>query len=316
MLGSFFKKKSTDEKADEKKAKSGKAAKKFSWKKIISFNFSEINQGFFDEIEEALILGDVGGSEVVKIMQLFREKIAEEKIKSIDAAQHQLKQIFKSRLVERPLVWDESKLPILVMMGINGVGKTTTIAKLSQFYSAQFPEQVWGAADTFRAAATQQLEAWSKELAAHLINKGEGADPASVAFDSIHSALARKNKTGENKVLAIIDTAGRLHNKEALMSELKKIVRVSDKFENQVDRKNILVLDATLGINGFEQAKVFHEKIGLDGIILTKMDTLAKGGSVFSISNHFNLPIWFTTFGESLENISPFNIEEYIESII
>ncbi len=298
-----------------KSANETKPKNKFNWKKIITFNFSEINPAFYENLEEQLLLGDLGGKQVILIMEELKQAINQYKIKEISSAKEKLKDILKAKFTSTPLTFSSELNPVICFLGVNGTGKTSTLAKVSYYYQEKYPQQIWGAGDTFRAAATIQLNQWADIRKASLVNKGEGADPASVAYDTVHAALAKANKVN-HQVLSLLDTAGRLHNNAPLMDELGKIMRIIDRFKEKVERKNLLILDATLGINGFEQAKIFHEKIGLDGIILTKMDTLAKGGSIFSIADNFKLPIYFTTFGEQMQDLAPFNLEEYLDSII
>ena len=306
MLNSFFKKKLPP--------KDEKGKKKFKWGKIISFKSSIINEDFYDDLEEQLLLGDLGGRQALNIIADLKKGIKELKIEDLVSAKEKLKSILKKKFSTTSLSFLPDRLPVICLMGINGVGKTSSLAKISHYFKPTYPIQVWGAADTFRAAATVQLKKWAETTQAQFISKGPGADAASVAYDTIHSALS-KNLKGE-PTMALIDTAGRLHNKENLMNALAKLIRITDRFQDKIDRKNFLVLDAALGINSFEQAKIFHEKIGVDGIIVTKMDTLAKGGVMMSITENFKIPILFTTSGEALTDFHPFNLDEYVASIV
>ena len=289
--------------ADNKKIKKTR----FGWQKI--FNFKEFNEDFYEELEETLLLADFGGQNTITIIEEFKDKIKTENIKSKEDAILALQNIIKTYFLEAPLLLNDNKLDVLCIIGINGVGKTTTIAKLGHFFKSQNKDTIFGAADNFRAAAVQQLEEWGEKVGIPVIGNREGTDSAASAYDTVHSALAQK------KDIAIIDTAGRLHTKKSLVDQLGKLIRVVDKFSEQIQRKNILVLDATLGQNGYEQAKVFKEVVGIDGLILTKLDTQSKGGVVVNISKEIGVPVYFTCHGEKMEEMSVFNIEEYVKSL-
>ena len=280
---------------------------RFGWKKI--FSFSELKTDFYEELEENLILADVGGKNSLRIIDSFKKEINNEKIKNKETALLLFKSILKKFFIEKSLQLHPSKLNVVMIIGINGVGKTTLVAKLCHHFSEN-NDIILGAADTFRAAAVEQLKNWGNRLGVQVINQSSGADPASVVYDTIHSALSKK------KNLALIDTAGRLHNKTNLLEQLKKTVGITDKFPKQIHRITLLVLDATQGLSGFEQVKSFGQYIPLDGLILTKCDTEAKGGILLAISEAFKLPIFYYTFGEKPSDIKPFSVDEYINSLV
>ena len=293
----------------KKEKPSGQISKahRFGWKKI--FSFSQLHEGFYQELEESLILSDVGGKNALRLLGAFKERIKEQKIKHPQAATDLFKSILSACFIEEPWQLSKDKLNVVMVIGINGVGKTTTIAKLCHLLKKD-NHILLGAADTFRAAAVEQLTDWGKRWDLPVISQSPGADPASVAYDTIHSGLAN------SKDLAIIDTAGRLHNKDNLLSQLNKIVNITDKFPNQIHRSVLLVLDATQGLSGFEQVKSFGRSIALDGLILTKCDTGAKGGILLAISEEFKLPIYYYTHGERPEDIARFSVVEYVDSLI
>lgn len=283
--------------------------KKFSWGKL--FSFSKLDDRYFQEMEEKLIESDTGGSVSLSIIETFRKRIKEEKIKESREARDILKGIIKNYFKMTELSLSDDRLNVFVIIGVNGVGKTTTISKLAHYYSKQNKKKIiLGAADTFRAAAKEQLEEWGRRLDLPVIGQPAGSDAASVAYDTVHSALAKGSE------IAVIDTAGRLHNKANLVEQLDKLERVIDKFKDRIVKKTFLILDATLGQSGFEQAKIFKEKPGVDGIIITKLDTEARGGVLISISEKLKLPVWFISYGEKMDDFSPFLVEEYLNSIL
>lgn len=284
--------------------------KKGFWSQLLVRN--EINDDFFETLEETFIKADLGATVSIETVASFRNILKQKNIKNIEEAIKELKNILKKLLISHKLTFAEKKVPVLCLTGVNGVGKTTTLAKLSYHYRAQNYSVVIAAADTFRAAAIPQLEEWAKRTEAQLINKGHLSDAAAVAYDAVEATLAK----GGMKSICLIDTAGRLENKSHLMEQLGKLIRILGRFSEYTDLKKILVVDATLGRNGVDQAKVFIEKIGLDGIILTKVDTQAKAGFLLTISHELQLPIFFITYGESLETLSPFDSNEYLEAML
>ncbi|HMB01714.1 MAG TPA: signal recognition particle-docking protein FtsY [Spirochaetota bacterium] len=290
-----------------KKSGDSKRKKKFGWNKI--FSLSEISDDFYEKLEEQLIAADTGGKNSLAIIEKLRQEIERNNIKTIDRARAALKNIIKNYFYYNDTLLTEDKLNVFIIIGVNGVGKTTSIAKLAAFYAGR-GDVVLGAADTFRAAAREQLEYWGRELGAQVIAQPQGSDAASVAYDTVHSALTRGKK------FAIIDTAGRLQNKNKLVDQLLKLSRVVDKYEGKINKKIILVLDATLGQSGYEQVRIFKEKVGTDGIIMTKLDTQARGGVLISIAEKLKIPILFFTHGEKIDQLSKFNVDEYLDSII
>jgi len=260
---------------------------------------------FFDELEETLILSDLGAQTSVKITESLRAKIKETRSKSKEEVMGFLKEI----LVEMVQVETEKpQLPtIMLVVGVNGVGKTTTIAKLSERYKKEGKKVVIAAADTFRAAAVEQLDEWARRVGVDIIKSTTGADPSSVIFDAIGAAKARKAD------ILICDTAGRLHNKVNLMKELEKISRVINREGEGFAIHNLMVLDATTGQNAINQAKVFHECVEIKGIVLTKLDGTAKGGIAISIIDEMQIPIEYVGIGEKSEDLIDFDPKKFVD---
>ncbi|MEA4804691.1 signal recognition particle-docking protein FtsY [Acetobacterium wieringae] len=260
---------------------------------------------FFDELEETLILSDLGAQTSVKITEALRAKIKETRSKSKEEVVGFLKEI----LVEMVQVETEKpQLPtIMLIVGVNGVGKTTTIAKLSERYKKEGKKVVIAAADTFRAAAVEQLDEWAKRVGVDIIKSATGADPSSVIFDAIGAAKARKAD------ILICDTAGRLHNKVNLMKELEKISRVINREGEGFTIHNLMVLDATTGQNAINQAQVFHECVEIKGIVLTKLDGTAKGGIAISIIDEMQIPIEYVGIGEKSEDLIDFDPKKFVD---
>jgi fused signal recognition particle receptor len=272
-----------------------------------------IDQDFLDELEGLLFSADLGvktSSQLIEGVQkgLKRGELQEpEKVK--DFIKQEIFRILKSG--ESPLMIDFSRTkPFLFMVvGVNGVGKTTTIAKIAHQYSSQGKKVLIGAADTFRAAAVEQLEVWAKRVGADLIKQSKGSDPSAVAFDSIHAARAR------NADLIFIDTAGRLHTKVNLMEELKKVKRIIARESPGAPHEILLVLDATTGQNAISQAKLFNEAIGVTGIALTKLDGTAKGGIIIGITDELKIPIRYIAVGEGMDDLREFNASEFVQAL-
>lgn len=268
-------------------------------------SYGKITDELFEELEEILIMGDVGFPTAEKIIKSLKEKVENDRIKDVKQVRETLKDIVSG------IVWGGSYLKlrtkpsIILVIGVNGVGKTTTIGKLALRLKEQGRSVILGAADTFRAAAIEQLQVWADRAEVDLIKSAEGSDPASVVFDTIQAGKAR------NADVIIIDTAGRLHNKKNLMDELNKIRRVIDRELPDASKEVLLVLDATTGQNAVNQAKDFKEAAGISGIILTKLDGTAKGGVVLAINNELDVPVKFIGVGEQIDDLQPFDADAF-----
>jgi fused signal recognition particle receptor len=261
----------------------------------------------YEGLEEALISADVGVETSMKLVEAVRSKLKNDA--RADLIRDTLKQEMEQALIsgERPL--NDSSPLVIMMAGVNGVGKTTTVAKLAALFKAERGSVIVAAADTFRAAAIEQLQIWCDRVEVELIKQKQGSDPAAVAFDAVKAANARKAQT------VIIDTAGRLQTKVNLMEELKKIARVVGREIPGAPHENWLVLDATTGQNALSQAKIFSEAVKLTGVILAKLDSTAKGGVVIAIAERLKLPVRYIGLGEELEDLRPFNAREFIEAL-
>ncbi len=271
-------------------------------------NFRKVDEEFFEELEEALILSDIGVATTDKIIDSLRDYVKENKISDTEEIKDVLIDILAEYMDAPPL---ELKKPaVLLVVGVNGVGKTTAIGKLAAHYSAQGKKVVLAAADTFRAAAAEQLSIWGERSGTRVIKYGEGADPAAVVFDAIDAA---KHADAD---LLIIDTAGRLHNKKNLMSELEKINRVIDKSYSDANRETFLVVDATTGQNAISQTELFNESVKLTGIVLTKLDGTAKGGVVCAVKDITGVPVRFIGIGEGIDDLQLFDAKDFAKAII
>ena len=273
--------------------------------------FSAIDDEFYDELEEALILSDMGMDTTLKAVEELRERVRGEKLKDRDEVRACLRRVLQDMLNvgDTGLALD-TRPAVVLFIGVNGVGKTTTIGKLAAGLKAQGKKVLLCAGDTFRAAAADQLTVWSQRAGVDIVKQHEGADPAAVVFDAVSAAKAR----GADVIL--VDTAGRLHNKQNLMNELSKISRVIDRELPGASRETLLVLDATTGQNGLIQAKQFKEAAGLTGIVLTKLDGTAKGGIVIAIARELGVPVKLAGVGEGIDDLKPFDAREYVEAII
>ena len=273
--------------------------------------YTEADEAFFEELEETLILSDFGMEIAVETVEKLREKVRKEKLVSQEEVRAALRAIIVEALNVGTTEVNVSTSPcVFLFIGVNGVGKTTSIGKMANLLRYGGKKCLLCAADTFRAAAADQLEIWSQRAKADLIRQHEGADPGAVLFDALQAAKAR----GVDVVLC--DTAGRLHNKQNLMAELAKLSKIIDRECPGAARETLLVLDATTGQNGLVQAKTFKEAAGLTGIILTKLDGTAKGGIAVAIAQELGVPVKFAGVGEGIDDLRPFDSEEYAEAII
>ena len=281
-------------------------------KKIGIFNgFSKLTDEFYDELEESLILADMGMDTTMKAVDELRRRTKERRIKDTEGARSCMKEILAEMLSVGDLELDLSTKPSVVLfIGVNGVGKTTTIGKIGHNLDQQGKKVIFAAADTFRAAAAEQLTIWAERCGVEIVKQGEGADPAAVVFDSLSAAKAR------NADVVLIDTAGRLHNKANLMNELNKISKIIDRECPGCDRETLLVLDATTGQNGLIQAKQFKESAGITGIVLTKLDGTAKGGIAIAIAQELGVPVKFAGVGEGIDDLKPFDPTAFADALI
>jgi fused signal recognition particle receptor len=266
-----------------------------------------VDEDYFDALTDILIMADVGVAAAGQAVDALREKCAAERITRPDAARYALKKILTQKMGSEPMRLESPMA--LIVVGVNGVGKTTSIGKLAARFQTVGRRVIICAADTFRAAAADQLAVWAERAGAPLIRQKEGADPAAVVFDGIQAAKAR------HADVLIIDTAGRLHNKAPLMEELKKISRVVAREYPEATLKALLVIDATTGQNGLLQAKEFALAANIDGIVLTKLDGTAKGGIALAIRSELNLPVRYIGIGEQLEDMEPFEADAFIDAI-
>ena len=273
--------------------------------------FSEIDDDFYDELEESLILADLGVDTSVKAVGRLRKAVREQHLKTTEEAREALKEILVDMLSVGDTELNLSTHPsVILVIGVNGVGKTTTIGKIAKQLTSQGKKVMLVAGDTFRAAAADQLEIWAGRSGASIVRQHEGADPASVVFDGIQSAKA------QGADLLIVDTAGRLHNKKNLMDELNKMRRVIDREFPEADVRCMLVLDATTGQNGLAQARAFKEVCEIGGIILTKLDGTAKGGIALAVSHELELPVLKIGVGEGMDDLKDFDAHDFARALI
>ena len=272
--------------------------------------FVKVDEDLLEELEEAMILADLGVSTASEAVEQLRDRAKHERISTRKELRDALKDILCGMMQEDTGLTLETKPSIVLVIGVNGVGKTTTIGKLAASYTAQGKRVLLSAADTFRAAAADQLTIWAERSGADIVRHGEGADPAAVVFDSIAAAKAR----GCDVIL--VDTAGRLHNKANLMNELNKINRVIQRELPDASRETLLVLDATTGQNAVSQAEQFNKAAELTGIVLTKLDGTAKGGIVIAISAGLGVPVKFVGVGEGIDDLMPFEREAFVDALL
>ena len=270
-----------------------------------------IDEDFYDELEESLIMADLGASVAADAIEKLREAVHLGKIQSGEEVKQALRDILAEKLNVGDTALDLSTKPsVVLIIGVNGVGKTTSIGKMANRFKKNGKRVLLCAADTFRAAAADQLEIWANRADCEIVRSKEGADPGAVLFDSLAAAKAR----GVDVVLC--DTAGRLHNKANLMNELSKLRKIIDRETPDAAKETLLVLDATTGQNGLQQAKVFKETAGLTGIILTKLDGTAKGGICVAIAQELGVPVKFVGLGEGIDDLQPFDAQEYVRALI
>ena len=272
--------------------------------------FSKIDEDFYEELLEILIMGDIGIRASEAIISKLKKQVREQHIKEPEACKQLLIDSIKELMSGEPAAYEfENKQAVILVIGVNGVGKTTTIGKIASLLHAQGKKVILAAADTFRAAAGEQLEVWAERSGAVLVGGSEGADPASVIYDAVNACKARKAD------VLICDTAGRLHNKKNLMEELKKINRIIDKEFPGVHRENLLVLDGTTGQNALNQAREFGETAELSGIILTKLDGTAKGGIAIAIQSEMNVPVKYIGVGEKITDLQKFDADAFVDAL-
>ena len=274
-------------------------------------NFRKIDEDLLEELEETLIMSDIGMDTSINIIDKLRQRIKKENIKETEEVKLVLKEIIQEIMDENDKSLNLNTKPsVILVIGVNGVGKTTSIGKIANSLKKQNKKVLMAAADTFRAAAVEQLEIWSERVGCDIVKKEEGSDPASVVFDAIKKAKE------ENADVLICDTAGRLHNKKYLMDELYKIQKVIEKELPDADKEVLLVIDATTGQNAISQVKAFKEVAPITGLVLTKLDGTAKGGVVIGIVNENKIPVKFIGVGETIDDMEVFSSKDFVDAII
>ena len=272
--------------------------------------FSTIDEDFYEELEEILIMGDIGVNATEKILDRLRSQVKENHIKEPSKCKELLIQSIKDQMKVEDTAYDfEKEQSVILVIGVNGVGKTTSVGKLAGILKGQGKKVLIAAADTYRAAAGEQLSEWAHRAGVDMIGGKEGADPASVVYDAVNAAKAR------HADILLCDTAGRLHHKKNLMEELKKINRITDKEVPDAHRANLVVLDGTTGQNALNQAREFGETADLTGIILTKMDGTAKGGIAVAIQSELNIPVKYIGVGETIEDLQKFDAQQFVNAL-
>ena len=272
-------------------------------------SFTKIDDELFEELEEALIMADIGVNTSTEIIERLKKRVKIERTTEVSDIKRLLADVIADIMTLNEQANITPSPSVILIIGVNGVGKTTSIAKLANFYKNEGKSILLCAADTFRAAAVEQLEIWSNRSGVPIIKQQMGADPAAVVFDAVQSAKARKTD------LLICDTAGRLHNKKNLMEELKKINRIVSQNYPEANQEVLLVIDATTGQNALQQVKLFKETADITGIILTKLDGTAKGGVVIAIKNEHDIPIRFIGVGEGIDDLQPFNAQDFAKAV-
>ncbi len=272
--------------------------------------FSSIDDDFYEELEEILIMADLGVTTTSSIIESLQEKVKEQKIKDPKECKELLIQSIKDQMKVSDTAYEfENKKSVILLIGVNGVGKTTSVGKLAAQFKAMDKKVLVAAADTFRAAAIEQLTEWTNRAKVDIISQQEGSDPAAVVFDAVNAAKSR------NTDVLLCDTAGRLHNKKNLMEELRKINRIIDREYPDAYRETLIVLDATTGQNAMVQAKQFSEVADIDGIILTKLDGTAKGGIAISIQSEMGIPVKYIGVGEGIDDLQKFDADEFVNAL-
>jgi len=273
---------------------------------------AKVGPELLEELEEILLIADVGMNSASFILEDLKKDVAKNRIRENEEVLEQLKSRMKEILSQniKPITFTENKPLVILMVGVNGSGKTTTIGKLAQRWKQEGKKVLLAAGDTFRAAAINQLQVWADRAGINCISQKSGADPSAVAYDAVQAAVSR------DMDVVLIDTAGRLQTNQNLMEELKKIKRVIGKVLPGAPHETLLVLDATLGQNSISQAKLFHETLELDGFVMTKLDGTAKGGVLFNLSGELKLPIYFIGVGEKAEDLQEFDPERFVEALI
>ena len=272
--------------------------------------FSEIDEDFYEELEEVLIMADIGVTTTEKIIENLRQKVKEQKIKEIEVCRQLLIDSIKEQMRVDENAYDfEKETSVILLIGVNGVGMTTSVGKLAGQLKSQGKKVVLAAADTFRAAAIEQLTEWANRAGVDIIAGQEGGDPAAVVYDAVNAAKAR------NADALICDTAGRLHNKKNLMEELRKINRIIEREYPDAHRETLVVLDGTTGQNALAQAKQFNEVADITGIVLTKLDGTAKGGIAIAIQSEMNIPVKYIGIGESIDDLQKFDADSFVDAL-
>lgn len=272
-------------------------------------SFTTIDEELYEELEEALIMADIGVETSVEIIDRLRQRVKEEKVHEVSEVKNLIVSIISDMLKEDKSELVLSSPSVILVIGVNGVGKTTTIGKLANNYKKQGKSVILAAADTFRAAAIDQLEIWGERNGVPVIKHQENSDPGAVVFDAVQSAKARKAD------ILICDTAGRLHNKKNLMDELAKIFKIISREYPEAQQEVFLVLDATTGQNALQQAKLFKEAAGITGLVLTKLDGTAKGGIIIAIKNELKIPVRYVGVGEGIDDLQPFDEDEFARAL-
>ncbi len=310
-MGLFGRKNKDKEKTKEKMDAGLKKTRTGFWGTIIqTLTGAEITDDLYDDLEEQLILADVGAEVALHLVERLREEVKNQHLKTGDQAMDALREILREEMEPGSEMQLDGKPAVILVIGVNGVGKTTSIAKLARYYQEEGRKVMLAAGDTFRAAASEQLDIWAGRAGVPIVKAGEGADPAAVIFDTVKSAQAR----GYDMVIA--DTAGRLHNKANLMAELSKISRSVRKAAPEASLETLLVLDAITGQNAISQAREFCKAADASGVILTKLDGTAKGGCVVAVKQRLGLPVRFIGVGEAIDDLLPFDAAGFVEELL